>query len=356
MIVETRAPGKLILLGEYAVLEHAPALVMAVDRYATVRINPLPNRFHRLHSPTLNLSGLNFQFDTNGQINFRDDVPAETRQQLRFFTHTLELTHGANPKGFSTGALEFVLNTDSFFLQPGGSKLGLGSSAALTVALTTALFFVMEQGNGEMLEKFVLLKKAQNIHHQAQEKKGSGIDIAASVFGGVLTFRIAGNSGSVPEISPTLFPPDLHLIPVWSGKSASTGGFIKKTVTLKQENPEKYWQSMNELIHLTRKGCTAFQAGETEQFLKACRLYSAALDHFGKSCQAEIISPEHREIAGIVEKHGGVYKPSGAGGGDIGIALTRSEEVAEKIITEILHSPYKIIKLSPSPNGVSLRK
>jgi phosphomevalonate kinase len=32
------APGKLILTGEYAVLFGAPALVMAVDRRATVQI------------------------------------------------------------------------------------------------------------------------------------------------------------------------------------------------------------------------------------------------------------------------------------------------------------------------------
>ena len=36
--VRARAPGKAAVLGEYAVLHGAPALVLAVDRYATATI------------------------------------------------------------------------------------------------------------------------------------------------------------------------------------------------------------------------------------------------------------------------------------------------------------------------------
>jgi len=38
MEVTASTPGKLVLLGDYAVLEGAPALVMAVNRHAKVRI------------------------------------------------------------------------------------------------------------------------------------------------------------------------------------------------------------------------------------------------------------------------------------------------------------------------------
>ncbi len=37
-MIKTTAPGKLILIGEYVVLEGAPALVCAVDRYAEVML------------------------------------------------------------------------------------------------------------------------------------------------------------------------------------------------------------------------------------------------------------------------------------------------------------------------------
>ena len=38
MQIVARAPGKLVVLGEYAVLDGAPALVIAVDRYCTANI------------------------------------------------------------------------------------------------------------------------------------------------------------------------------------------------------------------------------------------------------------------------------------------------------------------------------
>ena len=40
MSIRARAPGKVVALGEYAVLEGAPALVLAVDRYAAATIAP----------------------------------------------------------------------------------------------------------------------------------------------------------------------------------------------------------------------------------------------------------------------------------------------------------------------------
>jgi mevalonate kinase len=36
--IVARAPGKLVALGEYAVLEGAPALVLAVDRYCVATL------------------------------------------------------------------------------------------------------------------------------------------------------------------------------------------------------------------------------------------------------------------------------------------------------------------------------
>ncbi len=40
MRFHARAPGKLVALGEYAVLDGAPALVLAIDRYAVATLEP----------------------------------------------------------------------------------------------------------------------------------------------------------------------------------------------------------------------------------------------------------------------------------------------------------------------------
>ena len=44
-----RAPGKLVLVGEYAVLDGAPAVVAAVDRGVACAVSPAPDR--RIETP-----------------------------------------------------------------------------------------------------------------------------------------------------------------------------------------------------------------------------------------------------------------------------------------------------------------
>jgi phosphomevalonate kinase len=39
-VFAARAPGKLVALGEYAVLDGAPAVVLAIDRYVEASIEP----------------------------------------------------------------------------------------------------------------------------------------------------------------------------------------------------------------------------------------------------------------------------------------------------------------------------
>jgi mevalonate kinase len=47
-VIVARAPGKLVALGEYAVLDGAPAVVLAVDRYVEVTIEPSDDDTFRL--------------------------------------------------------------------------------------------------------------------------------------------------------------------------------------------------------------------------------------------------------------------------------------------------------------------
>ena len=47
------APGKLLLIGEYAVLDGASALVMAVDRQVSVKVSHARRRVGCLHAPSL---------------------------------------------------------------------------------------------------------------------------------------------------------------------------------------------------------------------------------------------------------------------------------------------------------------
>ena len=142
------APGKLIVAGEYAVLDGAPALVVAVDRRAVARIQPGP----RGSSPFL--------------AAVADEVAARGGDGAR--------------------ALSIAVDSRAFYVDTGAGplKLGLGSSAAVTVAATALAL-------GEPLDRARVFDIAAAAHARAQGARGargSGADIAAAVYGGAIAY------------------------------------------------------------------------------------------------------------------------------------------------------------------------
>ena len=163
------APGKVVLLGEYAVLDGAPALVAAVDRGVGCRVVPGP---------------------------WSIVTPPGTDD--RFVRPALE-------------AVDAPAARYHFYAQPPPttrSKPGLGSSAAATVVAALAGSVL----GGAALGADPLHRLALQVHHRVQGS-GSGIDVAAAAHGGVLRFE----RGKVTAARPQAFAV------AFSGTSASTG-------------------------------------------------------------------------------------------------------------------------------------
>ena len=84
--------------------------------------------------------------------------------------------------------------------------------------------------------------------------------------------------------------------------------------------------------HMERLGANAGQAvaawnaEDTAGVLGAIAGYESGLRQLDEAAGIGIFSPVHERLRAIAVKHGAVYKPSGAGGGDFGIALTDSRD------------------------------
>ena len=62
--------------------------------------------------------------------------------------------------------------------------------------------------------------------------------------------------------------------------------------------------------------------------------------------------PLRKGIRQLVERHGAVYKTSGAGGGDFGLALTDSAAVLDAVRAECIDSGYAILDKSFAVEGL----
>ena len=108
--IVARAPGKLVALGEYAVLEGAPAIVLAVDRHCEATLAQSGD--DRCHLVTRTAVEEHWAF----------------RRAERSDVALVDLVSGAPRLPAWTGTL------DSAPFWSGGDKLGLGSSAAALTA------------------------------------------------------------------------------------------------------------------------------------------------------------------------------------------------------------------------------
>ena len=284
------APGKIVLVGEYAVLEGAPALVVAVDRYARVTVE------YAAPSETLKVTAVPIGIEATLQR------PALTGPE------TLSLVL-PRLRALPPTANAITLDTSSFYF--GNDKMGLGSSAALTVALERIL--VPAADNDE------LFARARGEHLRFQSGAGSGIDLAASVYGGVIRYRI--RNPEPPDRVRVKWPIGLTMIAVWSGASADTRTFLKILANFASNEPSSYGALMARLAGLSETSCKLFEAADVEGFLQSIDDYAAGLTRLAQAAGIPNLTPEHAVIAQIAQSAGARYKPAGAGGGDLGIAL-----------------------------------
>ena len=151
MEVTARAPGKLVLLGEYAVLEGAPALVMGVNRHARVRIAAQAGGECTVSAPDLGLADVPLRIGAGGVPDWRGSADAAAK--LRLVDQVLRGLVPASLAPAEGRGFSLHLDTAAFFDaenvgQSPAAKLGLGSSAALTVALASA--FAVFVGRGQI--------------------------------------------------------------------------------------------------------------------------------------------------------------------------------------------------------------
>ena len=181
MKILASAPGKLILLGEYAVLEGAPALVMAVNRYAEVTLEPISLDHCLIDAPEIGISSLPFTLNDNLEISFSRSVQKQSKEKLSFFSSTFEYFRQIRRKRLSElPTFKIKLDTSQFFNAEDDQKLGLGSSAALTAGLISALIHFGD-GKFESHQSNEIFEAALRAHRNAQGDIGGEIGLEAAL-------------------------------------------------------------------------------------------------------------------------------------------------------------------------------
>jgi phosphomevalonate kinase len=292
------APGKVVLSGEYAVLFGAPAVCMAVNRRAVVGLRPGPEC--KLRTPG---------FTGDDRFAIVDAVSPAGRPPF-----------------------EIELDTSAFAQR--GNKIGIGSSAALTVALTAAL-----EKSTDVMDLAMLA------HARLQGGAGSGVDIATSVHGGLI--RYTQSPRSVQSIA---WPDGLKMRLIWTGVPASTRAKLDKLF----EKPARSTRMI--LPDVASAMADAWCTGEAGRVLGAYGFYIRTLKEFSVDHDLGIFDAGHDELADAAMADGLIYKPAGAGGGDIGVLLGASEAELDAFVERRSDLIHEVISCTLDPHGVRLEQ
>ncbi|TVR30018.1 MAG: hypothetical protein EA404_13290 [Spirochaetaceae bacterium] len=179
-----RIPGNLLLLGEYAVLEPGGlGVVMAVKPYVVASWASAPH------------------FCLTGVTPHASDRWHPGAAEKTFIARAAAALFGClkNRAGVELAALRVALELNSCdFFDGRGNKRGFGSSAAVVVALVTSVAHALSDADPAALQRVDLLQTAVEVHRAAQDGRGSGYDIAASLHGGAGLFC----GGALPRFTP----------------------------------------------------------------------------------------------------------------------------------------------------------
>lgn len=331
------APGKLVLLGEYAVLDGAPALVAAVSARARVTLRP-SDQF-QIRSSLLD-TALDFVLE-GGAVRWRNAAAAPAAAPA--VAEWLGKLIAANAPAQHAAGFIAELDTGDFFQQ--GSKFGLGSSSALAVAFNAAL--QRHWHNATVSDAFAT-------HRLLQGGRGSGVDVAAAVQGGLLGFSRGQSADQPPRIEALQWPDSLALTVVFVGHSSSTVDAIGRYREWQQRAPSDWQAHHDRLREIAVNGKTSVKSGDCAGLMQALNEYGRALHAMGQSAGIDIVSQAHQRVGKHVSAFGpAVYKPSGAGGGDVGIAVSHAQD-AVALRAHLRAQGVTVLDLSIDDKGLEI--
>ncbi len=286
--VTVSAPGKLMLLGEHAVVYNHPCLVTAVGQRMKVKVEFLDDPVFELNAPDVNVKNYKKLITGLG----KGDIPKGAKFveiAVKNFSQKYPLKFGVK------------IETISEF----SSKFGFGSSSASTVCTIKAL--------SELLDIKLSAKEIFDLAYKTVldiQGKGSGFDVAAAVYGGTLYFVTAG------KVIEPLQVVSIPLLVGYSGIKADTVAMINKVLELAKNNSDFVEDIYNKIEKLVEEAKTAIVNSNWPQLGTLMNQNQNYLEKLG-------VSIEKLDSMIGAAKNAGAYgaKLSGAGGGDCMIAL-----------------------------------
>ncbi|MBF6267707.1 phosphomevalonate kinase [Nocardia farcinica] len=339
-MISERAPGKLFVAGEYAVVEPGRhAILTAVDRYATATVRASHTDAAVTVCTDLG-QGVQLACRRAGTglvpANGRARPPAELAY---VFAAAAVVERLLIERGHPVLPCRVAVTAD--LADRSGRKFGLGASAAVTAATVAALGRFHRLGLSRM-DRYRLAMLAT----LSVDPAASGGDVAASTWGGWLVYgspdrRWVSETLATRSVTELLSRPwpglSVHRLPPparsalrvgWTGTPVATPGLVRSVRRGRDRRAGDYRAfvaATEECVRALARALEADEPGAVHAGILRARELLVRLDSVAR---AGIMTPRLRALCAAGDAVGAAAKPSGAGGGDCGIAFLDPTDTA----------------------------
>ena len=326
-VIEVRAPGKIMLAGEWSVLEPGNyCIVLPVKKYVYAQIKPASFEVARcapdaqssvpliFNSQDIGLTDVHLIWD-GSKLEIQSNISDLKKERFNLcFTVMQNSLRFLHEQGILINPFELtVISEISGITMPDSrvAKPGLGSSAAVAVAVCKAILKFHGFDYGSDIESVnnlnIIFKLSCLSHYTAFGKVGSGFDVACSTYQKPIVYRrfdpewlmtrASTKQASMPrlnksklettlepklsdiifadwpclEIREIKLPDDMQVLVGFVGYSASTSKMIEKMTKFKQNNLEKYTEIMASINSVVCELISALECGAVASSATCCR-------------------------------------------------------------------------------------
>ena len=296
--------GKAILFNEHFVVYDVPSIVSAIGKYTVGKVEETDK------------PGWHLEDNRKATPKYKEDKIDQQKVSIDNIVNKMGLD-------LSKKGVNIVLEGNLYCAS------GIGASAASCVSIARALD-----------DHFDLNLSDEEINDIAYEgEKGyhgtpSGVDNAASTFGGLIWFQ----KGDEKVIDPISVRP-VEIVIGNTGKVADTAAAVAGVRERKEQNPEKYKEIFDRAENVAYLAKDAFQNEDLKEIGKLMDENHKLLQ------QIEVSSKELDFLVKLARKHGawGAKLTGGGLGGNM-IALTPGRDLQDEVATAIEKEGFQTVK------------
>ncbi|MET9830124.1 phosphomevalonate kinase [Streptomyces sp. NPDC006385] len=396
--VTRHAPGKLFVAGEYAVVEPGtPAVLAAVDRQVSVTVTAAPgdgDAAPAVPGATADVSPaaraapavpsascaaevvvasdllsreVRLRWRRGRLAGIGSDDERRVREHLAHVVSAVEVVDRLRiGRGLPAPGVPLHVSIRSR-LHDNGTKFGLGSSGAVSVATVDAMaaYHGTELSSEERF-RLALLAGAR------VDAGPSGGDLAASSWGGWILYRAPDRAAvrdmarqrgveealrvSWPGFEARPLPPPrgLALLVGWTGRPASTATLVADLGARRDwRGGPAHRDFLARSTACVEAAARALEHSDRDGLLRQIGAARQILARLDEETGLGVFTPALHTLCDTAEAAGGAAKPSGAGGGDCGIALLPDGEPAA---LDRLRARWQTAGITPLPLTIADRR